>query len=194
MVKKPSTWQLIRWHFSIGDLLILAGLGIWSEMNKLKALWQQVVFAWWKLIFAYKHLTGFLDLGRNIEVTGTVLNVEDSSDGDFCFNLALDLEYSWANLVFGRHTTENPKYPDSLHCEITPWDRFMFTELLPRIKPGVRVRISGRWGFDGVHVHPSKTGFWAEVLEVIYALIRHQPNVLEGWAECHPVKSLKLLD
>jgi hypothetical protein len=159
-------------------------------MNKIKQFWHQIIFFFWKLIWHWKHKSGFIDLGKDIEVVGTILWTDygNNTDGDFTFNLKLDPEYSWANLAFGRHTSEDPvNYPDTLHCEIVTWMRAQFANELPKIKLGVRVKISGRWGFDGVH-----TGR-AEWIEVVLALIRHQPNVSQGWLELHPVGKIEFI-
>jgi len=157
-------------------------------MSKVKQ-WFVRVFAWtfWKVVFWYKHKTGFMDLGHDIEVIGTVQWTDGgiNGDGDFTFNLKLDPDYSWANYAFGRHTSEDPLlYPDTIHCEITPWMRDSFTTL-DSIKPGQRLRVAGRWGFDGVHVGK------AEWIEVVYALWRHQPNIIDGWCEIHPVTKVE---
>jgi hypothetical protein len=160
-------------------------------MSTLKKWWLAVAYAFWKMVFWWKKKTGFMDLGKDIEVTGTVLWTDAgiNADGDFCMNVKLDPEFAWANHAFGRQTSEDPShYPDTLHCEIVPWTSAQFAAVEKKIKAGVRVRVAGRWGFDGVHTDRPE---WQEVF---YALWRHQPNVLEGWCEIHPVTKLEVLE
>ena len=87
----------------------------------------------------------------------------------------------------GRLTHGHAVDVPALHCEIVPWDREETREVWGALKPGDRVRVKGRWGFDGVHTGKGK------VADVFLAIIRHQPNMNDGWFEIHPVEELELL-
>lgn len=145
----------------------------------------------WKFVWFWKRQTGWLDLDQIIEVTGTVITTSKdlSGDGDIRFNVLLDDDYIWTITGFGgRLTREGSANEPSLHCEITPWDKDKFDNVWQNVEVGSRVRIKGRWGFDGVH-----TGKGA-VADVFLAIIRHQPNTKDGWFEIHPVEELEILD
>ena len=75
----------------------------------------------------------------------------------------------------------------SLHCEVEPWASAELVAAFRTLRIGDRVRVTGRWGFDGVH-----TGR-PEWVEVLLAVVRHMPNVREGWFECHPVERIERL-
>jgi hypothetical protein len=57
-----------------------------------------------------------------------------------------------------------------------------------RLKVGDRVFVSGAWGYDGVHVNN-----WPMIIQIPLALIRHQPDMVNGWFEIHPVAMLEIL-
>jgi hypothetical protein len=150
---------------------------------------EYLIGIFWRFIFWAKHRAGFLDLGSDIMVTGVVqwTDYGKNPDGDCTFNLLPDAGSEWVNTTFGgRRTTENPDYPNTIHCEIAPWQR-MSPEVTARLRPGVRVRVMGRWGFDGVHT--GKGTF----VDVLYAIFGHGPDMINGWCEIHPVKSLDIL-
>lgn len=162
-----------------------------SSLAKIKSFFVTVfVFTFWKMVWWWKHQTGFMDLGKDVTVEGVVVWTDygKNPDGDFTFNLKMDAAFAWANNAFGRQTSEDPaNYPDTIHCEIPPWGRSALAQGLAQIRPGARVRVTGRWGFDGVHTGRS------EFVEVLYALWRHQPNVGQGWCEIHPVTAIEFL-
>lgn len=165
------------------------------------------IFTWivnntfWRLVFWWKKQTGWLDMGQTIEVTGTIIAVDVNvtgtfNDGDVCFNVELDPgQEKWITGFGGRLTTESDTDPrPSIHCEITPWTRDQFSGKdrdhadWQALVVGKRVRVKGSWGFDGVHAGIN------EFLEVLWALVRHQPYVKTGWFEIHPVTELEILD
>lgn len=172
-------------------------------MQTIARLWNWLLAqTLWRLVFAWKKRTGWLDLGREIEVTGTIIAVDMNvtgffNDGDVCFNVKLDdvvpplsnRNQDWTITGFGgRLTTESDTDPTpSIHCEITPWDRSKFDGKWQQLAVGKRVRVKGAWGFDGVHAGV------AEWKEVLWALVRHQPYVKTGWFEIHPVTELEFL-
>ncbi len=145
----------------------------------MKKLWRFLVLAFWKLVFWWKHRTGFLDLGQDVTITGTVVSVDGlgepspDNDGDFCFNVRPDPEYGWVNTAFGgRKTSNDSTYLDTIHCEVPPW-------LTDGLKAQTDLVVPGVGG-----------SMWKEVW---LALWRHQPNVLDGWCELHPVTRIDLL-
>lgn len=142
-----------------------------------------LVNLWWRLVWVMKHRGGYVDLGRDIAIAGTVRSVEASSDGDLVFNLEPDAADDWAITTFGgRRTSENPAYPATLHCEVVPWDRGRFTA--PAV--GARLRVSGRWGYDGVH---GGHGMFIDALRCLFGAT----PVLDGWCEIHPVSKIEVL-
>lgn len=164
-------------------------------MSKL-AGWWNLLLAWtvWRVVFWWKKRTGWLDLGEVVECTGTVIMVDANisgafNDGDVCFNVKLDPGQERLVTGFGgRLTTESDTDPTpALHCEIPPWTRSKFDDIWQKLEVGKRVRVRGSWGFDGVH-----TGR-PEWLEILYSLVRHMPNVRQGWFEIHPVEELEIL-
>lgn len=143
----------------------------------------------WRLVFCWKQRTGWLDLGEIVTATGVVVDhVPPGLDGDRTFAVKLDPGQDRLITGFGgRLTAEDPAVGPSLHCEIEPWSGENLEEIYACMKVGDRVRVTGHWGFDGVHLG---VPMWREV---IAAAIRHQPNVREGWFEIHPVETLEIL-
>lgn len=167
-----------------------------SVVGKLTALWNRLLaLTFWKAVFWWKRQTGWLDLGQVVTCTGEIVAVDintvgPGNDGDVCFNVLLDPGQEDLITTFGGGLTNEDKSGHtlpSIHCEITPWDRPKFDGLWQQIAVGKRVLVSGRWGFDGVHTGKPQ---W---LEVLYALVRHMPNVKDGWFEIHPVQHLEFL-
>jgi len=160
----------------------------------MKNLWNKLLaLTLWRIVFWWKKKTGWLDLGKQIEVTGTIIAIDMNvtgwfNDGDVCFNVKLDPgQEQYVTGFGGRLTTESDTdSTPAIHCEITPWMRDQFK--WQQLAVGKRVRVAGAWGFDGVHTGKS------EWLEVLYALVRHMPNVNAGWFEIHPVQKLEYLE
>lgn len=152
--------------------------------------YEKVAGVWWRIVFWWKRQTGFLDLKEVVEATGTILWTDKDAgnpDGDVTFHLKLDPGQERLITAFGgRLTSADPEFPETLHCEVAPWTRDKFN--LDVIKVGARVRVAGRWGFDGVHTGHN------EFVDVLLALWRHQPNVIDGWFEIHPVEKLEALE
>lgn len=147
------------------------------------------MFNWfWKLVFWWKKRTGWLDFGQEITGTGTVIRVDPpGTDGDGNFDLLLDSGQEYLITGFGRRTACPPVTAPSLHCEIEPWADQELLDQFAKLKVGDRVRVTGEWGFDGVHL-----GVWMP-LEALAGFFRHQPNTRDGWFECHPVTKLEIL-
>lgn len=144
----------------------------------------------WKFIWFWKKQTGWIDLDKVIEITGTVVTTSKdlSGDGDIRFNVVLDDPYKWAITGFGgRLTHEGAASEPSIHCEITPWDREKFDSIWQKVEVGSRVRVKGRWGFDGVHTGKGP------VVDVLLGFLRHQPNINDGWFEIHPVEEFEII-
>ena len=166
---------------------------IWTRL----VTWWNLALAYtvWRVVFWWKKQTGWLDLGQTITVTGVITAVDinvtgPANDGDVCFNVQLDAGQEKWITGFGGVLTNEDKSGNtlpSIHCEITPWTRARFDGKWQQLAVGKRVRVTGAWGFDGVHTGKP------EWLEVLYALLRHQPNVKDGWFEIHPVTDLSFI-
>lgn len=143
----------------------------------------------WRLVFFWKKRTGWMDLRQEIEVTGIVINVEvPGLDGDGNFDVELDPgQERWITGFGGRQTFEPGAGRPSIHCEVEPWADQTLKSAFLSLKAGQRVRVRGSWGFDGVHLGTS------EWIEVLAALLRHGPNVHDGWFEIHPVTSVAVI-
>lgn len=143
----------------------------------------------WRLVFWWKKRTGWIDLGQTIIITGTVVGFDPPDlDGDGNFDVKLDPGFDrWITGFGGRLTTENEALGPSIHCEVPPWSSANLRDRFAGLRLGDRVQVTGAWGFDGVH-----TGR-PEWLEVLLALVRHEPNVLDGWFEIHPVTEIVTL-
>ncbi len=151
------------------------------------------VFEWvrglpWRVVFWWKKQTGFIDMRERIEVTGHVLSIDTASDGDRTFNVCLDAGQERYITGFGGRLTSKSSSCPAIHCEIPPWVSRGLKGTYDSMEVGQRVRVTGAWGFDGVHV-----GYDFFPWEVVAALVRHQPNVRDGWFEIHPVESIELL-
>lgn len=144
---------------------------------------------WWRLVFWWKRGTGWVDLGRVVTAVGTVIEVDlPGPDGDGNFDIVLDPNQTWLITGFGgRLTSCPPIYRPALHCEVEPWAGDYLAAMFRRLRIGDRVQVTGRWGFDGVH---TGRAMW---LEILLALVRHGPNIRQGWFEIHPVETLEIL-
>lgn len=144
----------------------------------------------WRIVWWWKHRTGFVDMGEDVAATGVIAAVEvgRSSDGDQNFDLRLDPgQERLITGMGGRLTTAHPEIGPTIHCEVPPWAPADVQAAAFALAVGQHVRVSGRWGFDGVHTgRPA----WQEV---ILALWRHQPNHAGGWFEIHPVTRIEFL-
>lgn len=177
-------------HYGGNLALMDAVKSFFAKLGPKLVAWWNIALAYtvWKVVFWWKKQTGWLDLGQIITVTGTVIAVDinvtgPANDGDVCFNVQLDPgQERYITGFGGRLTTESDTDPTpSIHCEIVPWMRSKFEGKWQQLAVGKRVRVTGRWGFDGVHTGKP------EWLEVLYALVRHMPNVKQGWFEIHEV-------
>lgn len=144
----------------------------------------------WKLVFFWKKRTGWLDLGEQITATGTVIEVDPpGADGDGNFDVLLDPGQERLITGFGgRLTSGAVSGVPSLHCEVEPWAAQDVVAAFRLLRVGDRVRVTGAWGFDGVHTGKPE---WVEVL---LALVRHMPDVRHGWFEAHPVERIERLE
>lgn len=137
-----------------------------------------------KFVFWWKKRTGFIDFKQEIEVVGTVTKTHIARDGDITFDIVPDPEYTWSITSFGGNVLSK------LHCEVVPWlDGPKLTAIL--LNPGDRVRVRGAWGFDGVHTRRDWKVWYHYVWEIVAAVARHQPNVIDGWFEIHPVREIE---
>jgi len=148
-----------------------------------------VVNLFWRFVFFWKKLTGMIDMREVITITGVVINVEDPDlDADRNFDVELDPGQDEYITGFGRRLTfQRSAGCPSMHCEIPPWMSQSLRDQGAALRVGDRVSITGNWVFDGVHTGRSV------ILEVVLAVIRHQPNVRNGWFEIHPVTKVEML-
>jgi len=158
------------------------------------------VISWFKclfgrIVFAAKHRAGFIDMGLDVEFTGLAVHQDggNNEDGDWCFEVVPDSEWAWLVRFGNRETAALGRYVGALECEVMPCQREALLpallELKQRLTAGqlVRVRVAGRWGYDGVHDNQP------EWLQVLYALWGHGPDAVNGWLEVHPVTKLEIL-
>ncbi len=172
-------------------------------MSKLKDLWNLLLaHTAWRVVFWWKKRIGWKDFNQVVTATGVITRVDMNiegwlNDGDVCWNLKLDDGQNWliTEPRSGRLTSEEdgPDPQPGLHCEITPWARAQFDGLWQQLAVGKRVRVTGRWGFDGVH----HTG-WPEWKEILLALWQgiwtREPFWSDGWYEIHGVEGLEYID
>lgn len=148
--------------------------------------WIKATF--FQLVFWWKKRTGWIDFEETIGVTGTVMSTHVASDGDVTFNVWPDDEFLWSITWYGG------KVLTKLHCEVPPWISEDIRKAARSLTKGDRVRVTGQWGFDGVHSGRGYKDTWYRFIwEIILAVARHQPNVHEGWFEIHPVTKLEKL-
>ncbi len=168
--------------------------------NKIVALWNRLLaLTFWRAVFWWKKRIGWKDFNKIVGATGIITAIDINvtgpfNDGDICFNVKLDAGQEWMVTVptTGRLTSEDGNGP-SLHCEITPWDRPMFEGKWQQLAVGKRVAVTGRWGFDGVHVVGMPE--WKQVLRGLWYGIwgTLQPSWKDGWYEIHPVQTLEFI-
>lgn len=144
----------------------------------------------WKTVFWWKKQTGFVDFGKEVEISGVVTMIDDNTgpgtDGDYCFNVKVDPQYEhMITTPDGRMTSEDGKGP-SMHCEIPPWLADKFADQRKILRVGMPVIVRGEYGFDGVHLGVPE---WREI---IAALVRHPTVWKTGWFEIHPVSHLEV--
>lgn len=151
------------------------------------------------LILRGKRRCGFLDLGKDVTVVGNVTAFDPGGgDGDVCFNVKVEQGYEYLLQYKGRDTSESGK-PGELHCEFMPCSQFgaikkKLDEVIALCQQGhqPRVRIAGRWSYDGVH-----TTNWAQdgltFKEVWACLMGHAADEANGWTEIHPATDIAIL-
>ncbi len=158
------------------------------------------IVAWTQTVFWFKLKAGFRDLGQTLSVTGKVMSVEYSpDDGDFCFNLDLDPEFKFALCIpqnsgapqdfWGKVTSQDGL--GHLHCEVMPERRlgdWKLAALCANLAAGMRVKVTGRWAFDGAHYGLSTFN------DVMSCLTRRAPNWSTGWTEIHPINDFVVLE
>lgn len=145
-----------------------------------------IVNLWWRLVFWWKKRTGWMDFGQQITVYGTVVElIPPDIDGDRCFNLALAGNYSRYAELGDEYRTESGRDAE-IHCEVPPWSGAPLKAIYDGLKAGDRVKVTGAYGFDGVHVRN-----WPLWIQIPLALWRHQPDFRNGWFEIHPVTAIE---
>ncbi len=144
-----------------------------------------------EILFWFKKRAGFMDLGTPVVVTGTVAAFEAgiSQDGDLNFDLALDPEFVKFATLITTHPSE-ASLNGIIHCEVMPKARLR--RAFPALTVGMRVRVSGRWAFDGSHSDASVAGQRPQALELAAAVVGRAPNP-NGWPELHPVDRVDVL-
>lgn len=143
-----------------------------------------------QVIFEQKRRCGFLDLGELVTVVGTVLKAATHNDGDRSILVIPDMGYERL-LFYKGHLTRS-----QLHVEFMPCERLYtdvevpLAEVLRRFEEEIptRVRITGRWAYDGV----DHRGEWRDQLGNCLGGREADPTV--GWTEIHPAYSVEILE
>jgi len=136
-----------------------------------------------------KRRCGFEDLDTRITVTGEVIYIQESADGDVTVDLVLVKEDEWALYYKGRRTRE------FLHVEYMPCE-LEFPDLAKRLSEvnaawgtgsRVQVWVSGKWAYDGID-----HGSWWDTTKQCVPIVGPE-NEETGWTEIHPAESIGLL-
>lgn len=147
-----------------------------------------------KVYSALKRRAGFVDLGIDAVIEGAIVWSDGgSADGDVSMFLHVDPPYT-PFLYYKGNMTKPPEGEwGDMMIEVTPCEQPALKAQIDQIhallmvgqKP--RVRVKGRWVYDGVHI-PNTSMFW----QVLKALWGHPP-VDGAWTELHPVQKIELL-
>jgi hypothetical protein len=143
-----------------------------------------------QVVFEQKRRCGFLDLGELATIEGKVIKTKTHTDGDRSVNVVPDPGFERLLYYKGRKTR------DYLHVEFMPCERIYtdvdtpLAEVLRRFKAGIptRVRITGRWAYDGV----DHRGKWRDQLGKCLGGREADPDV--GWTAIHPAYTIEILD
>jgi hypothetical protein len=166
-------------------------------MSVFEKIWRSVWCLVWRIVLWGKGRCGFVRLGDVQGATGYVVWTDGgvNADGDFTFDLVPDPEFAFLKFYGDRETLRGGGFPGSVHIEVMPCDQPGAISLEDRkyiidtVAAGgrVRVRVSGQWSFDGVHLG---LPMWKEILSCIWG---HGPNEKDGWTEIHPATRVEIL-
>lgn len=148
------------------------------------------------VVFEQKKRCGFLDLGELVAVEGCLKSTKTHSDGDQSVDVYPDPEFEHLLSYEGRRTRHY------LHNEFMPCERTYddVEKVLAEIKAhtesdawdkagcSMRVRVTGRWAYDGV----DHRGEWRDQLGNCLNGRGADPAV--GWTEIHPAYMVEILD
>lgn len=143
-----------------------------------------------QIVFEQKRRCGFEDLGELATVEGRVRGTTTHADGDRSIDVVPDPGFERL-LSYKGHQNR-----DYLHVEFMPCERIYtdvdkpLAEVLSRFKESIptRVRITGRWAYDGV----DHRGKWRDQLDRCIGGREADPSV--GWTEIHPAYTIEILD
>lgn len=136
------------------------------------------------VIFEQKKRCGFKDLGVLATLKGEVIRIKTHSDGDFSLDVIPDSGYEYL-LFFGGQKNRN-----YIHIEFMPCERVYadVAPLLEIVEVGDKVKITGRWAFDGVDHRGEPED------QLFRCLEGREPDPNLGWVEIHPAYSIELLE
>lgn len=180
------------WIAGIGiALAVLSGWAVAYVQGDVapKSKWGLTCAPAWA-VFDQKKRCGFVDLGELVTLEGTAIRTKTHNDGDFSVNVIPDPFFERLLEYEGRRNREY------VHVEFMPCERTyvdvesVLQRVKARLDQGVstRVRITGRWAFDGV----DHNGEWREQLEK--CLSTRPPNPDIGWVEIHPAYSIEIIE
>jgi hypothetical protein len=149
-----------------------------------------------QVVFAQKKRCGFVDLGKLATVEGCLKSTKTHSDGDQSVDVYPDEEFQYLLTYEGRKTR------GYLHTEFMPCEREYadVDEQLKKIADhyesedwdkancSMRVRVTGRWAYDGV----DHRGEWRDQLGNCLNGRGADPAV--GWTEIHPAYTAEVLE
>jgi hypothetical protein len=148
------------------------------------------------VVFEQKKRCGFVDMGELVTVEGLVIKTKIHTDGDSSINIRVDPGYERLLEYQGRKTR------NYLHVEFMPCER-EYVDVEPilakvrkhyedskaaGVKPTMRVRVTGRWAYDGV----DHRGKWRDQLGNCLGGRGPDPDV--GWTEIHPAYTVEILN
>lgn len=192
-----AIWRYLKKTFKkilIGGLVAVSLVGTWlaAKLDGPEAPTSEygLTCAASQIIFEQKRRCGFEDMGELVTVEGRVTKTRTHPDGDRSVNVVPDPEFERLLYYKGRKTR------NYLHVEFMPCER-IYTDVdtplatvLLRYETGVptRVRITGRWAYDGV----DHRGKWRDQLGNCLGGRDADPDV--GWTEIHPAYTIEIIE
>lgn len=203
MMEPTSEPTKSKWDWKSCAVGILIALGLVSTYAAAKLGGTIAPESKWLMTCASSHVVleqkkrcGFLDLGELVTAEGVVIRTKIHNDGDSSINIRLDPRSRWLLTYKGRKTR------DYLHVEFMPCERTYadVESVLVKVrehveaaqakgeKPTMRVRITGRWAYDGV----DHRGKWKD--QIGNCIDGRDADPAVGWTEIHPAYTVEILN
>ena len=203
MVNPMSEPTKPAWDWRTYTIGILVALGVASTWIAAKLGGEVAPESKWlvecassHVVFAQKKRCGFVDLGELVTAEGCVIGTKTHNDGDRSINIRPDKPFERLLYYQGRKTK------NYLHVEFMPCEReyvdveAVLEEIMDhynsedynRAECSMRVRVTGRWAYDGV----DHRGVWRDQLGNCLGGRGPDPDV--GWTEIHPAYTVEVLN